>query len=86
MTILKESCHAIVIIEHDRLINEDAQEMTEYVSQVMRKTAADPYFKELVANAERVFYFDEGPRAEARIVAKANPRTQRSQTTLEAFT
>jgi hypothetical protein len=36
----------------------------------------------LIKDADRVFYFDEGPRAETRVVAKAN---QRSQTTLEAF-
>lgn len=70
--------------------------MTEYVSLAMRKTAndaavllyaqgADPYLEELVVNADRVFYFDEGPRAEAKIVAKAISMTQRSQTTLEAF-
>lgn len=29
---------------------------------------AVPYFEELVKNADRMFYFDEGPRAEARIV------------------
>ncbi len=46
----------------------------------------DPYLEELVKNADRVFYFDEGPRAEARVVAKANARAQRSQNTLEAFT
>lgn len=45
----------------------------------------DPYFEELVKNADRVFYFDEGPRAEARIAAKTGPRAQRSQITLEAF-
>lgn len=71
--------------------------MTEYVSLALREVAkeaavllyapgADPYFEELVKNADRVFYFDEGPRAETRVVAKANPRAQRSQTTLEAFT
>ncbi len=42
--------------------------------------------EELIKNADRVFYFDDGPRAEARIVAKEVPKTQRSQTTLEAFT
>ncbi len=78
------------------MLYEDAQEMTEYVSQAMRECAkeaavllyapgADPYLEELVKNADRVFYFDEGPRAEARIVAKAVPKTSRSQTTLEAF-
>jgi hypothetical protein len=36
-------------------------------------------------NADRVVYFDEVPRAKMRVAAKAIPRTQRSQTTLEAF-
>ena len=47
---------------------------------------SDPYFEELVKNVDRVFYFDEGPRAEARVTARGNPRAQRSQTTLDAFT
>ncbi len=96
MTFLEQNHHTIVIIEHDPLLCENAQEMTEYVSQAMRETAndaavllyaqgADPYLEELVANADRVFYFDEGPRAEARIVAQAIPKTQKSQTTLEVF-
>ncbi len=70
--------------------------MTEYVSQAMRECAkeavvllyapgADSYLGQLVVNADRVFYFEEGPRAEARIVAKAIPKTQKSQMTLEAF-
>lgn len=96
MTVLEQNHHTIVMIEHDPSLYEDAQEMTEYVSQAMREASkdaavllyapgADPYLEELVKNADRVFYFDEGPRAEARVVAKAIPRTQRSQMTLEAF-
>lgn len=96
MTILEENRHTVVIVEHDPLLYEDAKEMTEYVSQAMRETAkeaavllyapgADPYLEELIKNADRAFYFDEGPRAEARVVAKAIPRTRESQTTLEAF-
>ncbi len=96
MTVLEQNHHTIVIIEHDSMLYEDAQEMTEYVSKVMRETAneavvllyaqgADPYFEELVKNADRVFYFDQGPRDEARIVAKAIPKTQKSQITLGAF-
>jgi len=46
---------------------------------------ADPYFEELVKNADRVFYFDEGPRPETRIVARATPKNQKNQTTFEAF-
>lgn len=74
-----------------------AAQMTEYISLSLREAAkeaavllymsrADPYSEEIVKNADRVFYFDKGPRAEARVVTKANARVQRSQTTLEAFT
>ncbi len=97
MTILEESHHSLIFVEHDPLLYEDAREMTEYVSQALREAAreaaillyapgADPYFAELVKNADRVFYFDEGPRAEEKIVSRGDPRAQKSQTTLEAFT
>ncbi len=97
MTILEEAHHSLIFVEHDPLLYENAAEMTEYVSQALREAAkgaavllyapgADPYFEELVRNADRVFYFDEGPRAEARVAARGNPKAQRSQTTLEAFT
>lgn len=96
MTILEEAHHPLIFVEHDPLLYEDAKEIAEYVSQAMREAAkeatvllyapgADPYLVELVKNADCVFYFTEGPRAETKIVAKANPRVQRSQTTLEAF-
>ena len=96
MTILEEAHHSLIIVEHDPLLYEDGQEMTEYISQAMRGAAkdatvllyapgADPYFEDLTRNADRVFYFEEGPRAAPRIIAKAHPREQKSQTTLEAF-
>jgi hypothetical protein len=96
MTILEEAYHSLILVEHDPLLYEDAAEMTEYVSLALREAAkeaavllyapgADPYFEELVKSADRVFYFDEGPRAEAKVVAKANQRAKESQTTLEAF-
>ena len=70
--------------------------MTEYVSQAMRDAAKDatvllyaqgidPYFEDLSRNADRVFYFEEGPRATPRLVAKAHPRAKKNQTTLEAY-
>jgi hypothetical protein len=34
-------------------------------------------------NADRVFYINEGTRASPKIVAKAFPRAQKSQTTQE---
>jgi hypothetical protein len=97
MTILEEAHHSLIFIEHDPLLYEDAREMTEYVYQAPREAAKeaavllyapgdDPYFEELVKNADFMLYFDEGPRAEARVAVKASPRAQRSQTTLEAFT
>jgi hypothetical protein len=96
MTILEENHHSLIFIEHDPLLYEDAREMTEYVSLALREAAkeaavllyapgADPYFEELAKNADHVFCFSEGSRAEAQVVAKANPKAQRSQTTLEAF-
>jgi hypothetical protein len=96
MTILEEAHHSLIFIEHDPLLYEDAREMAKYVSQAMREAAkeaavllyapgADPFLEELVKNADRVFYFDERPRAETKVIAKADPRAQRSQTTLEAF-
>jgi hypothetical protein len=96
MTILEENRHTMLIIEHDPLLYEDAKELTEYVSGAMREASkeaavllyapgADPYLEEMIKNADRVFYFDEGPRVEAGIVAKTSPRTQKSQTTLEVF-
>ncbi len=39
--------------------------------------AGDPYFEVLVKNADRVFYFDEGPGSEAKIAAKAIPDSKK---------
>ena len=68
-----------------RIISQAMGETAKEAAVLLYAQGADPYLEELVKNADRVFYFDEGPRAEARIVAKAIPRTQRSQTTLETF-
>ena len=45
---------------------------------------SDPFLEDLARNADRV-YFDEGPRASPRLVTKAFPKAEKSQTTLEAF-
>ena len=87
MTILEEARHSLILVEHDPMRFEDAREMNEYVSGALHQAAqeatvllfasgVDPYFEELVQNADRILYFDEGPRAEARMVAKTHPRTQ----------
>ncbi len=68
----------------------------EYVSLTLRGAkeaavllyapGADSYFKEMEKNADRIFYFGEGPRTESRIAANASQRTRKSWITLEAFT
>jgi hypothetical protein len=67
------------------VVSERMRDASKDAAVLLYSLGADPYFEELVKNAYRVFYFDEGPRAETRITAKTNPRTQKSQTTLEAF-
>jgi hypothetical protein len=96
MTILEEAHHSLIIVEHDPMLYEDAEDLAEYVSQAMKEAAkdatvllyasvADPYFEELTRNADRVFYFEEGPRVSPRLMTKAHPLDQKRQTTLEVF-
>jgi hypothetical protein len=70
--------------------------MTEYVSQALSDAVkkadvllysygTDTYLEELARNADRVWYFEEGPRASPRLVTKAFQKAEKSQTTLEAF-
>jgi DNA polymerase I len=97
MTVLKEARHSIILIEHDPLFYEDAAEMVDYVSRALSDAAkevtvllyspgTDTFLEDLARNADRVWYFDEGPRASPRLVAKAFPKAEKSQTTLGAFT
>jgi hypothetical protein len=95
MTILAESHHTIIIIEHDPIIYEDSAEMVEYVTKAMRDAAQeatvllytaglDPFVEELARNSDCVFYFEEGPRDSPRLLAKSSPKIK-NQITLEAF-
>lgn len=96
MTVLEEARHSIIIVEHDPTLYEDAAEMTEYVSRALSDAAKgsavllysaglDPFLEELAQNADRVWYFDEAPRASPKRVKKAFPKAEKSQTTLEVF-
>jgi hypothetical protein len=78
------------------LLYEDAAEMVDYISHALSDAAkeaavllyspgSDPFLEELAKNADRVWYFDEGPRASPRLVARSHPKAQRNQATLEAF-
>ena len=97
MTILEEARHSLIVIEHDPMLYEDAQEMVEYVSQGLHDAAketavllyspgTDTFLEDMTKNADRVFYFDEGPRATTKLISKAYPKAQKSQRTLEAWT
>jgi hypothetical protein len=70
--------------------------MVEYISQGLHDAAkeaadllyapgTDTFLEEMTRNADRVFYFDEGPRATAKLISKAYPKAQKGQTTLEAW-
>ena len=97
MTILEEARHSLIVIEHDPMLYEDAQGMVEYVSQGLHDAAkeaavllyshgTDTFQEDMTKNADRVFYFDEGPRATAKLISKAYPKAQKSQMTLESWT
>jgi hypothetical protein len=96
MTVLEEARHSIILIEHDPTLYEDAAEMVDYVSHALSDAAKesaillyspgfDPFLEELARNADRVWYFEVGPRASPRLVTKAFPKAEKSQTTLEVF-
>jgi hypothetical protein len=36
------------------------------------------FLDDLTRNVDRVFYFDEGPRATTKLISKAHPRAQKN--------
>ena len=69
MTILEEAHHSLIIVEHDPLLYEDAQEMTEYISKALKQASheatvllyspeIDPFLEDLTNLADRFFYFE----------------------------
>jgi hypothetical protein len=78
------------------MLYEDAAEMVDYVSRALSDAAkeaavllysrsSDPFMEDLARNADRVWYFDEGPRTSPRLMEKSFPKAEKSQTTLEVF-
>jgi hypothetical protein len=41
MTILEENHHSFLIVEHDSMLYEDAEEMVEYVAQALKQTSRE---------------------------------------------
>jgi hypothetical protein len=69
--------------------------MVEYISQAMRQAAdeatvllyspgIDPFLEDLAKDADRVFYFEEGPR-EMPMLSVKTWLEMKDQKTLEAF-
>jgi DNA polymerase I len=96
MTILEENHHSVLIIEHDPMLYEDADQMVEYVAQHLRQTsreatvllyspALDPHLEKMTELADRVFCFYEMPKVPAKSRAKPEVKMPGSQATLEVF-
>jgi len=96
MTILEENHHSFLIVEHDPMLYEDAEEMVEYISQHLRQAsreatillyapAIDPHLEKMMTLADRTFCFYEIPKASVKSRARSEPRIQGAQATLEAY-
>ena len=94
ITILEENHHSFLIIEHDPMMYEDAEQMVEYVAQALKQTsreatillyspALDPHLEKMTELADRVFCFYEMPNVKSR--AKAEQKMPGNQATLEAY-
>jgi len=97
LTVLEENHHSFLIVEHDPMLYEDAEQMVEYIGQHLRQTsrdatvlvyapALDPYLQKISELADRLFCFYEVPKAPARGRMSAEMKMPGSQSTLEAYT
>lgn len=95
MTILEEAYHSLIIVEHDPMLYEDSTQMVEYIFHALKQAShnaavllyspgIDPYLEDLAKGADRVFYFEEGPRETPRPIPKTWMKIK-DQKTLEAF-
>ncbi|MDD1752754.1 MAG: hypothetical protein LUQ38_06665 [Methanotrichaceae archaeon] len=95
MNILEEAAHSLIIVEHDPLLYEDSTEMVEYISQALKQASheatvllyslgIDPFLEDLAKGADRVFYFEDGPRDTPKLTAKTWLK-MKDQKTLNVF-
>jgi len=94
MTVLEENHHSFLIIEHDPMLYEDAEQMVEYVAQALKQTSReatillyaptlDHHLEKMTELADRVFCFYEMPKVKSR--AKVEQKMPGNQATLEAY-
>jgi hypothetical protein len=68
------------------LASQSMSDAAKEAAVLLYSPGTDTFLEDLTRNADRVFYFDEGPRAETKLISKAYPRAQKNQRTLEAWT
>jgi hypothetical protein len=59
---------------------------TKDATMLLHLPGTDTFLEDRTKNADRIFYFDEGPRATTKLISKAYPKAQKRQRTLEAWT
>ncbi len=95
MTVLEENHHSLLIVEHDPMLYEDAEEMVEYLAQALKQVsreatvllyapALDPYLQKISELADRIFCFYE-EKAPAKGQCKAALNERGVQRTLEVY-
>jgi hypothetical protein len=92
MTILVENHHSFLIVEHDPMLYEDAEQMVEYVGQALKQASReatillyaptlDPHLDRMTEVDDRVFCIYEGERSPM----KGRAKMPGEQATLEAY-
>ena len=85
----------MIIVWHDATFYEDSVEMVEYIQLALKQASLestvllyspciDTFLEDLAKGADRMFYFEEGPRDTSRLTAKTLMKME-DQKTLEAF-
>lgn len=96
MTILEVAPHSLITIEHDPLLYEDATGMIDLVSQGLRDAAkeaavllyspgTDTFLEDMTRNADRVFYFKDGPELQRSLFRKPIQNRKRAGSHLRRF-
>ena len=90
MTILEEARDSLIIIEHDPCSTRTPKgwwSTSPKGCTMLQKKAAvllyspgtDTFLEDMTRNADRVFYFDEGPRAKTKLISKLIQKRRRSR-------
>jgi energy-coupling factor transporter ATP-binding protein EcfA2 len=96
LTILKEACQTLIILEHDLGLFEDASDMSEYVGQALKEASnnsavllyspwTDRHLEEISKFADRVFVFNEVHKYVYKRASQKTKPGPRGQRTLEAY-